>query len=42
VRVDSGIAEGDTISTFYDAMIAKLITRGAMRVVATLWTRAPL
>lgn len=28
VRVDSGVIEGDEISTFYDPMIAKLITYG--------------
>ena len=28
VRVDSGVTEGDEISTFYDPMIAKLITYG--------------
>ena len=26
VRVDTGIREGDTVSVFYDPMIAKLIT----------------
>jgi len=34
VRVDSGITQGDTISTFYDPMIAKLITYGPSRDVA--------
>ena len=33
VRVDSGITQGDTISTFYDPMIAKLITHGTARVL---------
>lgn len=28
VRVDSGITQGDSISTFYDPMIAKMITYG--------------
>jgi 3-methylcrotonyl-CoA carboxylase alpha subunit len=31
VRVDSGVAEGDTISPFYDPMIAKLIVWGTDR-----------
>ena len=31
VRVDSGVREGDTISPFYDSMIAKLIVHGATR-----------
>jgi 3-methylcrotonyl-CoA carboxylase alpha subunit len=31
VRVDSGIAEGDAITPFYDPMIAKIIAHGATR-----------
>jgi 3-methylcrotonyl-CoA carboxylase alpha subunit len=31
VRIDSGVREGDTISAFYDPMIAKLIVWGADR-----------
>ncbi|WP_109481469.1 acetyl/propionyl/methylcrotonyl-CoA carboxylase subunit alpha [Paraburkholderia sp. C35] len=31
VRIDSGVREGDTITPFYDPMIAKLIVRGASR-----------
>ncbi len=31
VRVDTGVAEGDEISVYYDSMIAKLITHGASR-----------
>ncbi|MGZ9709996.1 acetyl/propionyl/methylcrotonyl-CoA carboxylase subunit alpha [Glaciimonas sp. GNP009] len=31
VRIDSGVREGDTISPFYDPMIAKLIVWGANR-----------
>jgi 3-methylcrotonyl-CoA carboxylase alpha subunit len=31
VRVDSGVRQGDTISPFYDSMIAKLIVHGATR-----------
>ena len=33
-RVDSGITRGDVISTFYDPMIAKVITHGANREAA--------
>jgi 3-methylcrotonyl-CoA carboxylase alpha subunit len=31
VRVDAGVREGDTISPFYDSMVAKLIVHGATR-----------
>jgi 3-methylcrotonyl-CoA carboxylase alpha subunit len=31
VRVDDGVSEGDTISPFYDSMIAKLIVHGDTR-----------
>ena len=31
VRVDSGVREGDTISPFYDSMVAKLIVHGSSR-----------
>jgi 3-methylcrotonyl-CoA carboxylase alpha subunit len=31
VRIDDGVREGDTISPFYDSMIAKLIVHGATR-----------
>ena len=31
VRVDSGVREGDTISPYYDSMIAKLIVHGETR-----------
>ncbi len=34
VRVDSGVREGDTISPYYDPMIAKLITWGETRQIA--------
>src|SRR5690606_4310562 len=34
VRVDSGIIEGDEISTYYDPMIAKLIVWGKNREAA--------
>jgi 3-methylcrotonyl-CoA carboxylase alpha subunit len=31
VRIDTGIREGDQISTFYDPMISKLIVWGETR-----------
>ena len=31
VRVDTGVAEGDVISSYYDPMIAKLVVRGSDR-----------
>jgi 3-methylcrotonyl-CoA carboxylase alpha subunit len=31
VRVDSGVREGDSISPFYDSMVAKLIVHGSTR-----------
>ena len=31
VRVDSGVRQGDTISPFYDSMVAKLIVHGSTR-----------
>src|SRR3984957_295967 len=34
VRVDSGIAEGDEVTAFYDPMIAKVITHGPTRDAA--------
>ncbi len=34
VRVDSGVRQGDTISPFYDSMVAKLIVHGASRAEA--------
>ena len=37
VRVDSGVREGDTISPFYDSMVAKLIVHGDTREQA--WAR---
>ena len=33
-RVDSGVRQGDTISPFYDSMVAKLIVHGATRAEA--------
>jgi len=34
VRIDDGIAEGDTVSPFYDAMVAKVIVHGRDRADA--------
>jgi 3-methylcrotonyl-CoA carboxylase alpha subunit len=34
VRFDDGVREGDTISPFYDSMVAKLIVHGATRAEA--------
>ena len=34
VRIDDGVREGDTISPFYDSMVAKLIVHGETRVQA--------
>jgi 3-methylcrotonyl-CoA carboxylase alpha subunit len=34
VRIDSGVREGDTITPFYDPMIAKLIVHGGTRAQA--------
>lgn len=34
VRIDAGFVEGDTISSAYDGMIAKLIVSGATREIA--------
>ncbi len=34
VRIDDGVREGDTISPFYDSMVAKLIVHGATRAEA--------
>ena len=34
LRVDAGFAAGDTVATHYDAMLAKLIVRGATRDAA--------
>ena len=42
VRVDSGIIEGDEISTFYDPMIAKLIVWGENREAALIQMRHAL
>jgi 3-methylcrotonyl-CoA carboxylase alpha subunit len=33
-RIDSGVTEGDTVTPFYDPMIAKIITHGANREAA--------
>jgi propionyl-CoA carboxylase alpha chain len=34
IRVDTGLAEGDTVSVYYDPMIAKLITHAPTRAAA--------
>lgn len=34
IRIDSGVREGDEISSFYDPMIAKIIVHGSSREVA--------
>ncbi|RUO74098.1 acetyl/propionyl/methylcrotonyl-CoA carboxylase subunit alpha [Pseudidiomarina sediminum] len=34
VRIDSGVIEGDEVSTFYDPMIAKLVVWGEDRTIA--------
>jgi len=41
-RADSGVRAGDTISPFYDPMIAKVIVHGATRDVALAKLRAAL
>ncbi len=42
VRIDSGIEEGDVITTFYDPMIAKVTAHGATRDEARLRLAAAL
>ena len=42
VRVDSGVRQGDTISTHYDPMIAKLIAHGPDRLTALARLRSAL
>jgi len=42
VRVDSGVREGDTISPYYDSMIAKLIVHGDTREQALARMRTAL
>ncbi|MAF47160.1 MAG: acetyl/propionyl-CoA carboxylase subunit alpha [Rhodospirillaceae bacterium] len=42
VRIDSGASEGDTISRYYDPMIAKLITHGKTRDAAISQMRRAL
>ncbi len=41
-RADSGVRSGDTISPFYDPMIAKVVVHGATRAVALARLRAAL
>ena len=42
VRVDCGLVEGDSVSIYYDPMIAKLITHGATRAAAIAGQAAAL
>ena len=42
LRVDSGVASGDDITTFYDPMLAKVVSHGATRAEATLTLAAGL
>jgi 3-methylcrotonyl-CoA carboxylase alpha subunit len=42
VRVESGVRAGDTVTPFYDPMIAKIITHGASRAEAHARMRAAL
>ncbi len=42
IRIDHGLAEGDTVSPFYDAMVAKLIAHGRDRDDAIRRLRAAL
>jgi geranyl-CoA carboxylase alpha subunit len=42
VRIDDGIAEGDTVTPFYDAMVAKLIAHGRDRADAARQLMAAL
>ncbi len=42
VRVDSGVSEGDSVTPFYDPMIAKIITSGPDRAQALLQMRNAL
>ncbi len=41
-RIDSGVRQGDTISPFYDPMIAKIVTHGPSRAVALAKLRRAL
>ena len=42
LRIDTGFVEGDTITPFYDPMIAKVITSGADRAAAVTAMQAAL
>ena len=42
VRIDSGVVEGDTVTIFYDPMIAKLIVHGGDRAAALARLREAL
>jgi 3-methylcrotonyl-CoA carboxylase alpha subunit len=42
VRIDDGVREGDSISPFYDSMVAKLIVHGETREQALAYLDAAL
>ena len=42
LRIDSGVREGDTVTAFYDSLIAKIIVHAEDRVAATAAMRAAL
>jgi 3-methylcrotonyl-CoA carboxylase alpha subunit len=42
IRIESGVEEGDTVTAFYDPMIAKLVVHGAAREDARLGMMAAL
>ncbi|GBF87474.1 hypothetical protein Rsub_00185 [Raphidocelis subcapitata] len=42
LRVDSGVAEGDEVGTFYDPMVAKIVARGEDRAAALRALRGAL
>jgi 3-methylcrotonyl-CoA carboxylase alpha subunit len=41
-RIDIGVREGDTVSAFYDSLLAKIIVHGATRIEAIVAMRAAL
>jgi 3-methylcrotonyl-CoA carboxylase alpha subunit len=42
LRIDSGVREGDTVTAFYDSLLAKMIVHGADRATAIAGIRAAL